>query len=128
MNEATGNSTRTWDALCHLAALTVFIGIPFGNLIGPLVVWLIKRNEMPSVDEHGKESLNFQISLAVYLLAGTGITLSLIFVIIGIFLVPLLIAAVVMGTLLDVIFIIIAAVKASNGELYRYPLTIRFIK
>ena len=128
MNDITGKSTRTWDALCHLAALTVFIGIPFGNIIGPLVVWLIKRNESLSVDEHGKESLNFQISLAVYLLAGTGITVSLILVIIGIFLVPLLIAAVVLGTLLDVIFIIIAAVKASNGEFYRYPLTIRFIQ
>jgi uncharacterized Tic20 family protein len=128
MNDIPQKSSRIWEVLCHLSALTVFVGVPFGNILGPLIIWLIKKGEAVSVDEHGKESLNFQISLALYLLAGAGITLSLIFVIIGILLVPVLIAGVVIGTILDVIFVIIAAVKARNGELFRYPLTIRLIK
>ncbi len=91
--------------------------IPFGNIIGPLVVWLIKRAEIPAVDAHGKEALNFQISVAIYAI----VCLLLMFVVIGIFLLMALgIAA--------LILVIIAAIKASSGELYRYPLTIRFIK
>ncbi|MBI2468032.1 MAG: DUF4870 domain-containing protein [Candidatus Rokubacteria bacterium] len=103
--------------LCHLTALAALLGIPFGHLLGPLVVWLIKKNEYPFVDEQGKESLNFQISVTIYSLP----LFILIFVLVGI---PLLIALFVV----DVILVIVAAVKASNGESYRYPLTIRFIK
>src|SRR5207245_1757803 len=128
MNDIPQKSSRIWEVLCHLSALTVFVGVPFGNILGPLIIWLLKKGVAVSVDEHGKESLNFQISLALYLLAGAGLTVSLILVIIGILLVPVLIAAVVLGTILDVIFVIIAAVKARNGELFHYPLTIRFIK
>lgn len=108
---------RNWGMLCHLTALAAFLGIPFGHLLGPLVVWLIKKNEYPFVDEQGKESLNFQISVTIYSLP----LFILIFVLVGI---PLLIALFVV----DVILVIVAAVKASNGESYRYPLTIRFIK
>ncbi len=108
---------RNWGMLCHLTALAALLGIPFGHLLGPLVVWLIKKNEYPFVDEQGKESLNFQISVTIYSLP----LFILIFVLVGI---PLLIALFVV----DVILVIVAAVKASNGESYRYPLTIRFIK
>ena len=57
---------RNWAMGCHLAALALYIGIPFGNIFGPLIIWLIKKDEIPLVDEQGKESLNFQISLILY--------------------------------------------------------------
>jgi hypothetical protein len=108
---------QKWGMLCHLLALAGFVGIPFGNIIGPLVVWLLKKSDYPFVDEQGKESLNFQISMTIY-----GIVAAfLIFVIIGIFLLIGLVIA-------DLVLVIIASVKTSNGESHRYPLTIRFIK
>jgi uncharacterized protein len=108
---------RTWAMLSHLSALTLFVGIPFGNLLGPLLVWLLKRNEYPQVDEHGKESLNFQLSMTIYALFAA----LLIIVLIGI---PLLVVLAV----IDAVLVVIASIKASNGEPYRYPLTIRLIK
>lgn len=108
---------RLWGMLCHLSALAGFVGIPFGNIIGPLIIWLIKRQEIPFVDEQGKEALNFQISLTIYSI----ISLLLIMVVVGIF---LLIAIVIFG----LVMVIIASVRANNGESYRYPLTIRIIR
>src|SRR5262249_27436623 len=64
---------RLWGMLCHLTALSGLIGIPFGTILGPLIIWLIKRGEIPFVDDQGKESLNFQITvlLAALLLSPT---------------------------------------------------------
>lgn len=107
---------RTWATFTHLAAVAGFI-IPFGNIFGPLAVWLAKREGMPFVDEHGKEAVNFQISVTIY----TAIIVLLMFVAIGF----LLLAAEV---IVVVVLMILAAVKANNGESYRYPLTIRMIK
>lgn len=108
---------KTFGMLSHLTALALFIGIPFGNILGPLVIWLIKKDELPFVDDQGKESLNFQISMLIYG-AGAGI-LSLI--LIGI---PLLFAI----AIFDIVVVIMAAVQANSGTRYRYPLCIRFIK
>ena len=107
---------KTWGMLCHLAALAGAI-IPFGNIIGPLVVWLIKKQEMPFVEDQGKEALNFQISVTIYLIASA----LLLFVIIGLLLLPAV-------AIFSLVMTIIAAVKANNGERYRYPLCIRFLK
>jgi uncharacterized Tic20 family protein len=116
MNEATPSTERTWVILCHLTALSLFVGLPFGNVIGPLVIWLIKKHESPAIDTHGKEALNFQITMSIYtLLAGLSI-----FVLIGFLLLPAVLVA-------NLVLIVIASIKASNGELYRYPLTIRLI-
>lgn len=114
-----------WGMFCHLSALAVcvvfpfngLIFFPFGHLLGPLVIWLLKRDEYPFVDQQGKESLNFQISMTLYALLAS----LLIVILIGIFLLGLL-------CLMDITLVIVAAVKASNGEAYRYPFTIRFIK
>lgn len=106
---------RTWGMLCHLTALGVFI-FPLGNIVGPLIVWLIKKDESPFVEDQGKESLNFQISFTIYCV----LSAILIVVVIGIF---LLIA---LG-ILFIILVIIASIKANEGEKYRYPLTIRLI-
>ena len=114
---APSKDERMWGMFCHLAALAGFIGIPFGHILGPLIVWLVKREEYPFVADQGKEALNFQISLSIYGL----ICIPLMFVVIGI----LLLIALVIAAL---VFIVIAAIKANEGTPYRYPLTIRFIK
>ena len=107
---------RTWSVLCHASALLGLFFHFFGHLLGPLIVWLIKRDLSPEIDANGKESLNFQISMLIYdVIAGI-----LCFVLIGI---PILIALWIMNTVL----VIVASVKTSNGEFYRYPLTIRFL-
>jgi uncharacterized Tic20 family protein len=107
---------RTWAMLCHLGALAGYI-IPFGHIIAPLVIWLIKKDESPFVDDQGKESLNFQISITIYALAATLLTA----IIVGFILLPAVV-------IFDLVMIIVAAVKANDGERYRYPLCIRFIK
>lgn len=107
---------KTFGMLTHLIAFAGFI-FPFGNLIGPLVIWLLKKDEFPFVDDQGKESLNFQISMTIYAM----ISIILIAVVIGII---LIIAVVVF----EVIMVIIASIRANEGVKYRYPLTIRFIK
>ncbi len=108
---------RTMGMAAHLAAFAMLTGIPFANILGPLVVWLVKKDTMPFVDEQGKESLNFQITLTIALLC----SLLLCLVLIGLLLLPI----VCIGGL---IFTIIGAIKANNGEHYRYPLTLRLIK
>ena len=110
-------NVRTWTALCHASALLgVFLHFP-GHVLAPLVVWLIKRDESPEIDAHGKEALNFQISMLIY----NAIAAVFCLVLIGFLLLPLL-------WILNALFVIIAAIKASDGELYRYPMTIRFIQ
>ena len=107
---------RMWGMLCHLSAFAAFI-IPFGSLIGPFIVWMIKKDEMPFVNDQGKESLNFQISILIYSIVAA----LLIFIVIGIF---LLIAV----AIADIVFVIIASIAANKGESYRYPMTLRLIK
>ena len=115
---------RTWNMLCHLSALIgLFPVVPFGNILGPLIIWQIKKNEIPSVEEHGKESFNFQLSITLYLLVGGVGTVFLIFFCIGWLFVPVL----VLIWLAGIVFSIIAAIKANNGENYTYPFTIRFV-
>ena len=120
---ATESSTRAWEVLCHLSAAAGFI-VPFGNIIGPLIVWLVKRGESLGVDAHGKESLNFQISWTIYGMICGALIAALWIILIGIlFIVPL-----VIGFVAWIILTIVGAVKASDGQLYRYPLTIRLLK
>lgn len=107
---------RTWTILCHASALLgVFFHIP-GHIIGPLIVWLAKRDDAPEIDAHGKESLNFQISMLIY----HAIAAVFCLVLIGFLVLPIL-------WVLNAIFVIVASIKASDGKLYRYPMTIRFI-
>jgi len=107
---------NTWAMLCHLSSLAGYI-IPFGNILGPLVVWMMKKETMPLVDDQGKESLNFQITVAIAAI----VCIPLIFVCVGIF---LLIAV----GILDLVFTIIASIQASKGTAYRYPFALRLIK
>jgi len=106
---------RMWAMLCHLTALAVFV-FPLGNIIGPLIIWLIKKDESEFVNDQGKESLNFQISFTIYCLVAA----LLIIVVVGIILLIALGIA-------FLILVIIASIKANDGEKYRYPLTLRLI-
>ncbi len=106
---------RNWAMACHLVSFAGYV-IPFGNVIGPLLLWLLKREEWPLVDDQGKESLNFQITWTIFFF----ISIVLCFVAIGFLLLPVVILA-------DLILVVIATIKASEGERYRYPLAIRFI-
>jgi uncharacterized protein len=82
------SQARTWNMLCHLSVLSVFIGIPLGNILGPLLVWQIKKNEFPSVDVHGKSALNFQITITIVLFVGLFAAFMLSFFCVGYLLFP----------------------------------------
>lgn len=117
MNQLDSNpESRMWAMIAHLSALSGFV-VPFGNIIGPLLVWLIKRDEMSFVADQGKEALNFNISMTIYMLVA-GV---LVFVLIGI---PLLIVLAIAWLVLA----ILAGIKANDGVAYRYPLTLRLVK
>lgn len=117
MNEISqSGNVRTWCVACHLSALAGFVIPGFGHILGPLLVWLIKHGESSEINAHGKEALNFQISMLIYNLVSGVLCL----VLIGFALLALL-------HILNVVFVIIAALKASEGQMYRYPLTIRLI-
>jgi uncharacterized protein len=107
---------RTWNVLCHASALLGLFLHFLGHLLGPLIVWLVKRGDSPEIDAHGKESLNFQLSMLIY----DAIAAILCIIVIGI---PILIALWIMNT----VFVIIASIRASEGKFYRYPITIRFL-
>ena len=115
--ETIPREVRNWAMGCHMIALVGLLGNGLGFVVGPLIVWLVKRDEHPFLDEQGKESVNFQITMMGAII----VCIPLIFVAIGIVLMPLI-------GIFDVVMTIIAGVKAANGEHWRYPLTIRFIK
>jgi uncharacterized Tic20 family protein len=106
---------RTWGALAHVSAFCTLIGIP--SVIGPLIVWVIKKDQSSFVADQAKEAMNFHLTMLI------GIVVSIPFVFCGIGIFTGL--AIV---LLSLVLNVVAAVKASNGELYRYPLTIRMIR
>ena len=102
--------------MCHLSALAGFVIPGAGHILGPLIVWLVKRGESAEIDAHGKEALNFQISMLIYnVVAGI-----LCLIVIGFVLLAIL-------HVLNVVFVIIASLRASEGQMYRYPLTLRLI-
>src|SRR5438876_11603283 len=108
---------RMWNVLCDATALAAFLVPWAGHILGPLIVWLATRNDSPEIDEHGKESLNFQISMLIYnVIAGV-----LCLVLIGFVILAIL-------HLLNLVLVIIASIQASEGKFYRYPLAIRLIK
>lgn len=108
---------RTWTVLVHAIALIGFFVPWAGHIVGPLVIWLAKRDESAELDAQGKESVNFQISMLIYnVIAGL-----LCIVLIGI---PILIIL----HILNPIFVVIASIQASDGKVFRYPLSLRLLK
>ncbi len=108
---------KTFGMLAHLTALAGFIIPIFGNIIGPLVIWLIKKDQSAWVDKQGKESLNFQISITIYAIISGILTLiligALLLIAVGIF---------------SLVMIIIASIKVNDGLDFQYPLCIRLLK
>jgi len=106
---------RDWAMFAHLSTFAGHF-IPFGHLAGPLIIWCLKKEEMPFVNDQGKEALNFQITMTLaFIVAAISIL-----VLVGLALLPAV-------WLFDVIVTIIAAVKANEGVAYRYPCSIRFL-
>ncbi|MBM7716375.1 DUF4870 domain-containing protein [Siminovitchia sp. FSL H7-0308] len=98
-------------------ATAIYVTSFFSALIGPLIIWLIKKEDSAFIDFHGKEYLNFFISYTVYSIVAS----LMMFILIGFILVPII-------AILYIVFTIIAAVKAYNGEIYRIPLVFRILK
>lgn len=107
---------KTMAMLCHLAALAGYFVPIVGNIVGPLVVWQIKKEGSDFIDQHGREAVNFQLNICVYLTIAAPFCIILI----GI---PFVIAI----SLASLVLSIVAAVKAKDGESYRYPFIIRLV-
>ena len=108
---------RTWGMLAHLSALAGLVVPLIGIVLGPLVVWLAKRDESVFVAAHAKEALNFNISV----LLGAILCMLLMLVFIG----------VLLGTALFIAWLVmtlVAAIKASEGHPYQYPFSLRLVK
>jgi len=114
MNEISQDE-KTWGMLAHLSTLVGLI-IPFGSVLGPLVVWLIKKDTMPFAAEQGKEALNFNITVLIAFIVSAILTI----VLIG-FLLMLVVG------LAWLVLTILAALAANKGEAYRYPMTLRLV-
>jgi len=115
-NRVLSETERNWAMFCHLSAFAGFF-FPFGGIIGPLICWLSKKDESLWLYINGRNSLNFQLSIMLYIV----LTIPLCFIIIGFPIIGMLV-------ILKVICIIIASVKASKGESFKYPLVIPFIQ
>lgn len=107
---------KTWGMLAHLSMLSGYV-IPLGTFLGPLIIYLVKKDESEFVKKHAIEALNFGISVTIYAI----VCIALMLVLIGLLLLPILaIGALVLS--------IVAGMAANDGRSYRYPMTIRFIK
>jgi uncharacterized Tic20 family protein len=122
---------RTWATICHLSALLMLLGVPIGNILGPLVIWLVKRREYEFVDDQGREALNFQITFILSAIALFLLIFLLIFAAPSRYQPHVVFPAVLlmMGLIiLNIGLVIIAAIKSNDGILYRYPFALRIIK
>jgi uncharacterized Tic20 family protein len=108
--------TRLWGLILHLSMLAGS-AVPLAGYIAPIVIWQVRKDELPGIDAHGKNAVNWMISQLIYLAVG----FVLAFVVIG---VPIIVVV----TLLGIIFPIVAAIKANQGETWKYPLTITFFE
>jgi hypothetical protein len=108
--------TRQWAMFIHFGLLAGFV-VPMAGLVVPIVLWQIKKEELPGVDIHGKIVTNWIISSVIY----GAICIPLFFLIIGI---PMLIA---LG-ICTIVFPIVGGIKANHGEVWPYPLSIQFLK
>jgi len=110
---------RQWKIILHLSALIGFV-CPAGNIIGPLIVWLIKKEQLPGLEPEGRKVLNFQISYTIYVIA------AMIFAAVASCLIVPIVLPIVVG-IAWLVFTIIGAVKASNGEDYTFPAVIKIL-
>lgn len=116
------DQARQWAAIAHLSAL---VGLVSGlSFLGPLIVYVVKRDEHPFVRDQAAEALNFNISFTIFIVALVLATFVLFFLLVGILLIPVIILA----ALAWLVLVVVGALAASRGEAYRYPLTFRFMR
>lgn len=118
--EGIGKNARQWAMFCHLAGLAwmiVWLLPIIGGVVGTLIIWQVKKDDDPFIDENGRRAFNFQLSMLIYFAGSMVLCLLLI----GILLAPTVVV-------LNIVFTIIAATRACDGRDYRYPLSIEFIK
>ena len=108
---------RKWAMLCHIMALVGLLGNGIGFVLGPLLVWMVKKEDHPFVDEQGKEAVNFQITMLLLAI----VCFLLMFLVIGLVLLPIVLIVAVVSS-------VIGAIKSNEGEHYRYPFSLRLIK
>ena len=109
-------NTRTWAMLLHFSVFAGYV-IPMAGLLAPILIWQLKKNEMPELDAHGRMVLNFLLSMLIYSI----VAFLLAFLLVG-FLVFAIIAVV------GIVFLIVGGIKANNGEMWNYPLMLPLIK
>lgn len=107
---------RQMGMIMHLSQLVNILFFPIG-IVAPIVLWQTQKEKMPALDAHGKMVTNFMISMTIYMV----VSIILMFVLIGFL---TILAAAIMG----IVFPIIGGIKANNGELWSYPMTIKFLK
>ena len=115
--EESSREERQWALFGHLSALTGLFTGGVGNIVGPLVIWLVKKDSMPFASDQAKEALNFNITMLIAAFIGFLLT----FILIGLVLLPLIGIA-------WLVFTILAGIKANEGVAYRYPYALRLIK
>jgi len=135
---------RNWAMAAHLTALVAIAGLPFGHVLGPLVVYLVKGHESEFVGEHARASLNYQITVSLFFIIAIIVGVAIAF---GVF-IPMsvsssgsteaglsifvfwaaFVVAVLLVLLFSLIFIIMGTVAASEGRPYTYPFAIRFLR
>jgi uncharacterized Tic20 family protein len=117
---AVDKDQRMWAMLAHLSAFAYYVS-GIGHIVGPLIIWLSKRDGNPFVNDQAKEALNFQISVTIYGIGAVILCFTVIFMVIGIPVLFILHA-------FQIVCMIIAAIKANDGIAFRYPLNLRLIK
>lgn len=110
-------SERDWAMFCHLSAFAGYIFPLGGSIIGPMVCWISRKQESAWVDVNGKASLNFQLSILMYMV----LTIPLCFILIGI---PIILFLIV----LKLVCVIVASIRAAKGEVFKYPISIPFLQ
>ena len=110
---------RTWETACHLSALILIAGIPTANVLAPLIIWIILKNQSPGTDRHGRAVLNFQLSMTFYFL--------ILFLLgkVTVLVVPAGICLRVWAYL-NILLILRGGYRAAKGDLFKYPFSIRF--
>lgn len=117
----TDEEARTWAMVAHLSALVGLLGNGIGFVLGPLAVWLLKKDQYEFVNDQGLEALNFQLTMFITGVAAFVLALTIIGIVIAI-------PALFLVAIFAVIFPIVAAVKSKQGHYYRYPFTWRLLK
>jgi uncharacterized Tic20 family protein len=116
---------QMWRVLAHASAFIQVVGVP--SLIGPLVVWLMKRDD-PVVEPHARAALNFQLSLLIYVVVGIILAFLAAITVVGLVLTAFIVVFLVVLVILELLFALLGSIAASKGEMYRYPLSMELIK